>query len=93
MLKKHQSKDDNTAAFETWKEFRNITRMLDQSIDQYIMCYDQYKVRMKDYKMELGERVHGLNLLCGANFSDDEFRITMREVDGDKPDETHEQAK
>ena len=48
---------------------------------------------MKRYKMELGERVHGLNLLCGANLSDDELRITMREVDGDKPDEMYEQAK
>ena len=56
------------------------------------MCYDQYKVRMKLYKMELGERVHGLNLLCGANLSDDKLQITMREVDGDKPDEMYEQA-
>ena len=43
--------------------------------------------------MELGERVHGPNLLCGANLSDDELRITMREVDGDKLDEMYEQAK
>ena len=93
LLKKHYSKDDNTSAFETWKEFRNFTRRSDQSVDQYIMCYDQYKVRMKHYKMELGERVYGLNLLCGANLSDDELRITMREVDGDKPDEMYEQAK
>ena len=48
---------------------------------------------MKRYKMKLGERVHGLNLLCGANLSDNELRITMREVDGDKPDEMYEQAK
>ena len=92
LLKKHYS-NDSTAAFETWKEFRNFTRRLDQSIDQYIICYDQYKVRMKRYKMELGERVHGLDLLCGANLSDDELRITMREVDGVKPDEMYEQAK
>ena len=91
LLRKHYSKDDNTAASETWKEFRNFTRSSDQSVDQYIMCYDQYKVRMKRYKMEFEERVHGLNLLCGA---DDELRITMREVvDGDKPDEMYEQAK
>ena len=32
LLKKHYSKDDNTAALETWKEFRNFTRS-DQSID------------------------------------------------------------
>ena len=65
----------------------NFTRRSDQSIDQYIMCYDQHKVRMKRYKMELGERVHRLNLLCGDNLSDDELRITMHEVDGDKRDE------
>ena len=93
LLKKHYSKDDNTAALETWKDFKNFTRRSDQSIDQYIMCYDQYKVRMKRYKMELGERVHRLNLLCRANLSDDELRITMCEVDGDKPDEMYEQAK
>ena len=57
-------------------------RRSDQSIDQYIMCYDQYRIRMKRYKMELGERVHELYLLCAANLSDDELRITMHEVDG-----------
>ena len=31
LLKKHYSKDDNTAALETWKEFRNFT-WSDQSI-------------------------------------------------------------
>ena len=61
LLKKHHSKDDNTAAFKTWKEFRNFTRRSDQSVDQYIMCHYKYKVRMKRYKMKLGERVHGLN--------------------------------
>ena len=30
---------------------------------------------------------------CGANLSDDELRITIHEVDGDKPDEMYEQAK
>ena len=92
-MKKHYPQDDNTAAFETWKEFRNFTRRSDQSIDQYIMRYDQYKVRMKRYKMELGERVNGLNLLCGANLSDDELRITIGEEDGDKSDEMYDQAK
>ena len=93
LLKKHYPKDDNTAAFETLKEFRNFTGRSDQSIDQCVMCYDQYKVRMKHYKLELGERVHGLNLLCDANLTDGELRITMREVDWDKPDEMYEQAK
>ena len=93
LLKKHYSKDDNTAAFETWKEFMNFTRRSDQSTDQYIMCNDQYKFRTKRYKVELGERVLGLYLLGGANLSDDALRITMREVDGGKPDEMYEQAK
>ena len=34
-----------------------------------------------------------LNILCGATLSDDELRITMRQVDGDKPDQMYEQAK
>ena len=37
-------------------------------------------------------KVHGLNLLCGVNLSDDELRFTMHEVDGDKPDEMYEQT-
>ena len=48
---------------------------------------------MKRYRMELGERVHGLNLICGANLSDDELQITMRELDRNKPDEMYEQGK
>jgi len=93
LIEKHYKKDDNTTAFETWKEFRNLVRKDEQNIEQYIMMYEKYKVRMKRFKMDLGERIHGLNLLCGANLSDSNLRIAMREVDGDSPDEMYEQAK
>ena len=36
--------------------------------------------------MDLGERVHGLNLLCGANLQDGELRIALREIDSDDPE-------
>ena len=93
LLEKHYKKDDNTTAFETWREFRNLTRSSDQTIDQYIMHYEKYKTKMKRFKMDLGERIHGLNLLCGAGLTDSELRIAMREVDNDIPDEMYEQAK
>lgn len=56
------------------------------------MMYEKYKVRMKRFKMDLGERIYGLNLLCGANLSDSDLRIAMREVDGESPDEMCEQG-
>ena len=31
------------------------------------------------FDMNFDEKNHHLNLLCGANLSDDEFRIVMRE--------------
>ena len=93
LIEKHYKKDDNTTAFETWKEFRNLVRKDDQNIEQYIMTYEKYKTRMKRFKMDLGERIHGLNLLCGANLSDSDLRIAMREVDGETPDQMYEQAK
>ena len=31
------------------------------------------------FDMNFGEKNHHLNLLCGANLSDDEFRIVMTE--------------
>ena len=43
--------------------------------------------------MELGENIHGLNELCGANLSDDKLRIAIREVDTDTPADMYEQAK
>jgi len=48
---------------------------------------------MHRFDMELGERIHRLNLLCGANLDDSSLRLAMREVDGDKPEEMYEQAK
>ena len=43
--------------------------------------------------MDLGERIHELNLLCGASLKDDELRITMREVDNENPNEPYNHAK
>ena len=57
------------------------------------MCYEKYKVRMRRFNMELGERIHGSNLLCGASLKDDELRIAMREVDNENPNEMYNQAK
>ena len=36
------------------------------------MYYEKYKVRMKRFKMDLGECIHGLNLLCGVNLDESE---------------------
>lgn len=93
LLENHYAKDDNTNAFQTWKEFKLLCRKDGQSIDQYIMTYDAYKIKMKRFKMDIGERIHGLNLLCGANLEDRELQIAMREVDHDKPEEMYEMAK
>ena len=51
-----------------------------QTDDDYNMCYEKYKVKMRLFKMDLGEHIHKLNLLCAANLSNDELCITMREV-------------
>ena len=93
MLEKHYAKDENTSAFQTWKEFKELRRANDQSVDSFIMVYEQYKSKMKRFKMDLTERIHGLNLLCSANLNDDALRICMREVDGDLPDEMYDNAK
>ena len=93
LIETYYSKDDNTSAFETWKEFRTLSRKEGQTIEQYIMHYEKYKVRMERYNMNLGDRIHGLNLLCGANLNDSDLRLAMREVDGDQPNEMYKQAK
>ena len=43
------------------------------------MHYEKYKTKMNLFDTNLGEKIHDLNLLCGANLSDDELRIVMRE--------------
>ena len=93
LIETRYKKDDNTTAFETWKEFCNLVRKDKQNIEQYIMMYKKYKVCMKRFKMDLRERIHGLSLLCGANLNDSDLRIAMREVDNESPDEMYEQAK
>lgn len=30
--------------------------------------------------MNFGEQIHGLNVLCGVNFSNDKFKIAMKVV-------------
>ena len=55
ILESHYQKDDNSTAFETWKEFRTLTQKENQSIDDYIMYYEKYKLSMKRYETDLGE--------------------------------------
>ena len=43
------------------------------------MHYEKYKIKMHQSDMNLGEQIHGLNLLCAANLSNHELRIAMRE--------------
>ena len=43
--------------------------------------------------MDLGERIHGSNLLYGASLKDDELRIDMRKVDHENPNEMYNPAK
>ena len=75
LLESYYKKDNNAEAFDTWKEFRTLCRKGNQTIEDYMMIYE--KLKMKRYSMDLGERVHGLNLLCGANLQDDELRIAI----------------
>ena len=89
LLETHYQKDDNSLAFETWKEFRTFYRKERQSIDGYIMCYEKYKVRKRSFNMDLGERIHGLNLLCGVSLKDDKLRKAMREVNNENPNEMY----
>ena len=39
------------------------------------MHYEKYKTKMHLFDMNFREKNHHLNLLCGANLSDDELRI------------------
>ena len=86
LMSKYYKKDENTDAFDTWKRFRSLARLEGQTIDDYIMVYEQCKVKLKRYKMDITERIHGLNLLCGAHQTDEELRIAMRDVDDTQPD-------
>ena len=92
-MQTHYQKDDNSSAFETWKYFHTFSRKEGQSTDNYIMCYEKYKVRMRLFSMDLSEHIHRLNLLCGASLKDVELRIAMHEVDNENPNEMHNQAK
>ena len=43
LMSKYYKKDDNAEAFDTWKTFRTLTRLEEQTIDDYIMAYEQCK--------------------------------------------------
>ena len=45
LMSEYYKKDENTDAFDTWKQFRSLTRLEGQTIDDYIMVYEQCKVK------------------------------------------------
>lgn len=92
-LESYYKKDDNAEAFETWKEFRNLSRKQNQSIDDYIMIYEKYKLEILRYSMDLEQRVLDFNLLCSANVREDKLRIGMREIDSNDPQNIYKQVK
>ena len=93
LLKQHYKKDDNTSAFETWKEFKIFYRENGQTADGYITCYEKCKIKMRRFKMDLSEHIHGLNLLRAANLSDPELCTSMREVNTEYLNEMYMQGK
>ena len=58
LLKQYYEKDDNTTAFETWREFKNVCRKDGQTVDDYVISYEKYQVKMGRFKMDLGEHIH-----------------------------------
>ena len=86
-------KDDNTEAYESWNEIRSVCRKPGQTVDEYIMAYEKCKTRMERKKMNIGERIHGLNIMCGADLNKNDLNLAMREVDGEQPQEMFSQAK
>ena len=48
---------------------------------------------MKRFNMDIGECIHGVNLLSGASLTDDELRIAMREADNENPYKMYNQGK
>ena len=57
LLKQYYEKDDNTTAFETWREFKNFCRKDGQTVDDYVISYEKYQVKMGRFKMDLGEHI------------------------------------
>ena len=84
---------EDTAAFETCIEFKNFCRKDGQTLDDYILCYEKCKVKIRLFKMDLGEHIDGLNHLCGTNLPDAELRIAMREVNTEYRNEMYMWAK
>ena len=54
LLESYYKKDDNAEVFDTWKEFRILCRKDNQTIEDYIMIYEKYKLKMKRYSIDLG---------------------------------------
>ena len=52
--------------FETWGEFKNFCRKDGKTVDDYIMCHEKCKVKMRRFKMDLRGHMYELNLLRGA---------------------------
>ena len=93
LIEEHYKMDDVAGSFTVWKEFRELERQQDQSIDQYILSYERFVNRMKRYKIELPPKIHGLNLLYSSSLSSDDLKIVMREIDVDEPDQMYIKAK
>ena len=46
-----------------------------KNVDDYIMCHEKCKVKIRRFKMYLREHMHELNLLCGAKAMFTSYRI------------------
>ena len=77
----------------TWKEV--IRRDLKEGKFTKELAKDKnaWKYLLSKYMLDLGEGVHRLNLLCGANLQDDELGIAMREIDSDDAENMYKHAK
>ena len=53
LIKEHYRMDEVAGSFTVWKEFRELQRQQDQSVDQYILSYERFVNQMKRYKIEL----------------------------------------
>ena len=74
LLKQHEN-DDNITAFETWGEFKNFCCKDGQTVGDYVMCHEKCKVKMRQFKMDFREHLHGLNLLCGTKAMFTSYRM------------------
>ena len=73
LLKLHYKTGNSREAFKHGKSLKH-----GQPVDEYTIYYENYKTKMQQFDMTLGEQTHGLNILCGAHFSNDKLRIAMK---------------